>query len=117
MGDLPAIFDVIPKIVDKVTKDFKIKQKSIPKDYIQKLKQDETIITSDLFKEVKLFQLLELSLQQAVTLACLLMNVEIEFQKYTEKIPTVGGVIKLAIINKEGFNFLSGDDVKTPNNI
>ena len=80
-GDLLPIYRTLPKIVEKITVDFKIKK--IPKNYIEKLRKDEKIITGDLLKGVSLFRLKELSLQQAVDLACLLMNIEIDFQKYT----------------------------------
>ena len=66
------------------------------------------------FSEMKIFKLSELSLQQAVDLAYLLMKIEIDFQTYTENIPTVGGVIKIATIDKMGFNFISGHDIIKP---
>ena len=61
--------------------------------------------------DMKINRLADLSLQQAVDLASLLMKIEINFQKYTENIPTVGGVVKLAIINKDGFKFISGNEI------
>jgi len=75
-----------------------------------------TKLPNALFNEFKLLSL-ELSLQQATDLAALLMRVEMDFQKYTEDIPTVGGVIKLAIINSMGFRFISGEDILKPRNI
>ena len=38
-------------------------------------------------------------------------NKQLIIQKYTENIPTVGGVIKLAIINEKGFKWISGQEV------
>lgn len=61
-----------------------------------------------------MFKLKQLSIQQAVNLAFLLMKVEIEFQQYTKDIPAVGGVIKIATIDKNGFKFIGGNDIKVP---
>jgi len=63
---------------------------------------------------MKIFKLSELSLQQAVDLANLLMKIEIDFQTYTENISTVGGVIKIAIIDKNGFRYISGHEIIKP---
>lgn len=65
-------------------------------------------------KDIKMFKIKKLSLQQAVDLANLLMHVELDIQKYTENIPTVGGVIKMAIIDENGFKFISGNEIITP---
>jgi hypothetical protein len=57
----------------------------------------------------------ELSLQEAVDLAALLIKIVMDLQVYTEKIPTVGGVIRLAVIRKQGgFSFVSGDEILKP---
>lgn len=66
---------------------------------------------------MKINRLADLSLQQAVDLASLLMKIEINFQKYTENIPTVDGVIKLAIIDKDGFKFISGNEILKSENL
>ncbi len=58
-------------------------------------------------------KLRELSLQQSVDLACLLMRIERDIQKYTENIPTVGGNVKVAIIDDKGFRFLAGHELKS----
>ena len=102
------------KITNKVLSDFKIKNnKTKIKQYIEKLRKDKDLLFSE-FSEMKIFKLSELSLQQAVDLAYLLMKIEIDFQTYTENIPTVGGVIKIATIDKMGFNFISGHDIIKP---
>ena len=44
-------------------------------------------------------------------------KIEINFQKYTENIPTVGGVIKVAVIDKEGFKFISGNEILKSENL
>ncbi len=89
-GDLITVWGLIPKMVEKIIKDFKIDSKKIPKDYVNSLRKDDAIMTQSMWRDVKMFRLTELSLQQAVDLANLLMNIEIDFQKYTESIPTVG---------------------------
>lgn len=116
-GDFPLLNTLLPKILKKMTKDFKIKEENIPKDYLQKFIFDSDIITQSMLSDMKIFKLTELSLQQAVDLATLLMRLEIDFQNYTENIPTVGGVIKLAVIDKDGFKPISGYDITKPNNI
>ena len=68
----------------------------------------EKIVTEDVFS-VKFRQL---SLQEAVDLAALLIKIIMDIQVYTEKIPTVGGLIRLAVIHKEtGFSWISGDKI------
>lgn len=116
-GALEDIYSLIPRITEKVMNDFEIKKEDIPKNYIKKLKSDKNIVSPNLFEEMKIFKLSELSLQQAVDLASLFMRLEIDFQTYTENIPTVGGVIKIAVIDKDGFKFLNGHEVSKPNNI
>lgn len=65
-------------------------------------------------EDIQLRKMSELSLQQAVDLAALLMRIEIDFQKYTSNIPTVGGLVKIATINSKGFQFVSGHEITTP---
>jgi hypothetical protein len=113
-GDLPTIFEIVPKITEKIFKDFKINKGKIPKKYIDNLRNDDSITSKSVVDGMKMFKLKELSLQQAVDLAWLLMNIEIAFQKYTENIPTVGGVIKLAVIDSKGFRFIMGDEIIRP---
>jgi hypothetical protein len=46
------------------------------------------------------------------------MRLEVDFQKYTKNMPTVGGVIKLAVIDEhEGFRFILGDKIEPPKHI
>ncbi|CAG5067493.1 hypothetical protein DYBT9623_00214 [Dyadobacter sp. CECT 9623] len=65
-------------------------------------------------EDIQLKKLSELSLQQAVDLAALLMRIEIDFQKYTANIPTVGGLVKIATINNGGFRFVTGHRIIRP---
>lgn len=69
------------------------------------------------FSDMQIGNLNDLSLQQAVDLASLLMRIEVDFQKYTKNIPTVGGLIKLAVIDDEGFRFISGHSLEVPRHI
>jgi len=114
-GGMDDIYELVPRIVLRIFEDFniKIEQKEI-NDYINKIRKDKKIISPNLFEEMKIFKLSELSLQQAVDLANLLMKIEIDFQTYTENISTVGGVIKIAIIDKNGFRYISGHEIIKP---
>lgn len=68
----------------------------------------ETIVSEDVFS----IKFRQLSLQEAVDLAALLIKIIMDIQVYTEKIPTVGGLIRLAVIHKEtGFSWISGDKI------
>lgn len=68
----------------------------------------EKIMMEDVFS----IKFRQLSLQEAVDLAALLIKIIIDLQVYTEKIPTVGGLIRLAVIHKEtGFCWISGDKI------
>jgi len=116
-GSLDDVYRLIPRLALRIFEDFKIPEDKIPKDYIDKLRSDRTVVSPKLFEEMQIFKLSELSLQQAVDLASLLMRIEIDFQTYTENIPTVGGVIKVATLNENGFKFVSGHEVTKPNNI
>ncbi|HEY1019279.1 MAG TPA: hypothetical protein VGE25_09790 [Sediminibacterium sp.] len=86
-------------------------------EFIMQYTQKDEAIRQMIQDELELFKLSELSLQQAVNLASLLMKLEVDFQTYTENIPTVGGVIKLAVIDKDGFKFISGHEIQKPKNI
>lgn len=111
-GVFPALMDASRKIINKVLADFKIDPATIPPEYQKSLIDDDSIVPSSIFDDLKIFKLVDLSLQQAVDLARLLMRIEIDFQKYTENIPTVGGLIKIATINESGFKWKAGHDVE-----
>jgi len=117
-GEVDFFLHITPKIVDKVISDLKIKEDDLPEKYREKfMTEARTFLPKQFFDDMKVNKLAGLSLQQAVDLASLLMKIEINFQKYTENIPTVGGVIKLAVIDEEGFRFISGNDIIKPINI
>lgn len=107
---------IAPIIVQNIVKKLNIDKTKITTDLIKKVSHIEKI-PDELFYEAKILDLTSLSLQQATDLAALLMTVEIDFQKYTEDIPTVGGVIRLATINEKGVEFHSGNVIIKPHNI
>lgn len=106
---------IVPIIINNIAKELKIDQTKLTENLIQKVGYVDKI-PDEIFREVKAFGL-ELSLQQATDLAALLMRVEMDFQKYTEDVPTVGGVIKLVTINEKGVDFISGNVILKPRNI
>lgn len=109
-GNLISLGGTLPKIVNQVLTDFNIQP---PDKYFENFSKSDKI-KSILFDDMKIDKLSELSLQQAVELANLLMKIEMDFQKYTEEIPTVGGVIKIAVIDKKGFRFICGNEITKP---
>lgn len=108
LGGFGTIYEVVPKIIKKIAADYKLE---VDTKYITDIV--DFCMTEEVLSEVNVIRLTELSLQQAVELASLLMKIEIAFQKYTRNIPTVGGVIKVAYINRDGFKFVSGNEIKS----
>ncbi|WP_146154345.1 hypothetical protein [Chitinophaga ginsengisoli] len=103
----------IPYIVDRIIKDFNLSPESIPVGYPQqfldeiylKLKADDWVIKEPLSN---------LSLQQAVNIAYLFLKMEITFQTYAKRMPAVGGAIKIAVIDKDGFRYIMGHNILQP---
>lgn len=117
-GEVDFFIDITPKIIKKVIEKLKIPENQIPIDFVKNFMDDaKAFLPMQFWEDMKINRLADLSLQQAVDLASLLMKIEIRFQKYTENIPTVGGVIKLAIINKDGFKFISGNEILKSENL
>lgn len=120
MGHLSTLTDVsryiAPLIADNLANELTIDKKLITQELITRVINFEKL-PDEIFKDVKMLGLVQLSLQQATDLAALLMRIEMDFQKYTEDIPSVGGVIKLATINKDGIEYHSGKKIITPSNI
>ncbi len=110
-GDLETVVDFIPRVARKIFKDFNIDKDKIPPNYIEELWKDKDILHKAFWEDIKIGKLRELSMQQAIDFACLLMKIERDIQKYTENIPTVGGNVKIAIIDDNGFRFISGEDI------
>jgi 20S proteasome alpha/beta subunit len=117
-GEIDFFIDITPRIIEKVLEKLKIPPDKVPADFVKDFMRDaKAFLPSQFWDDMKINRLADLSLQQAVDLASLLMKIEINFQKYTENIPTVGGVIKLAIINKDGFKFISGNEILKSENL
>lgn len=113
-GDIETVNDLLPKVVDQVVKDhnLKIDPSSYYESVFTALQNSGQLAT--LTEDMKMFQISSLSLQQAVDLACLLMKLETDFQQYTRNVPTVGGLTKLAKIDKDGAKLISGDEIIKP---
>jgi hypothetical protein len=106
-------FDFIPYIIEKMRKDFNLPLGSIPLDYVQRL-VDEIHLNRQSGNLTIQASLSNLSLQQAVNMAFLFLKMEIAFQAGAEKIPTVGGRIKIAVIDKHGFRYITGHNILKP---
>ena len=110
------LYNMFSGFVDHIIAKLNLGPDQVPENFIDQLKQDE-YFNEIFYGDLELLNLNNLSLQQAVDLASLLMRLEVDFQKYTKNIPTVGGVIKLAVIDEDGFRFISGNTVVVPNHI
>ncbi len=108
LGGIDVILATAEKLIDRIDTDYGLKLKPTYK------KQLTDEIFQQFQSELKIAKLKGLSLQQAVDLAYLLMKIEIDFQKYTEDMPTVGGVIKIAVIDSEGVRFIAGKEIIDP---
>ncbi|MDF2379838.1 hypothetical protein JMG10_00060 [Nostoc ellipsosporum NOK] len=115
-GNKDFLQGIIPGIIYLVAEKLGIRRDDIPETFTTDFMLDvDSILTEQFYRDMKITRLTDLSLQQAVDLAFLLMQVEMNFQEYTEKIPLVGGVIKLAVIDQEGFRFMAGHEIQKPN--
>lgn len=93
----------------------KCKPKKTKKDEITKEINHIDFLKDTVTGDVFSIKFRELSLQEAVDLVSLLIKIVMDIQVYTEKIPTVGGVIRLAVISKDkGFEWISGDKIIPP---
>ena len=113
-GDIDTTTTLIPKIVNQIIKDhgLSVNPETYSEVVFEALQKSGQLAT--LNDDMKMFQISSLSLQQAVDLACLLMRLEMDFQQYTQNIPTVGGLIKLATIDKDGIKLISGNGIMKP---
>lgn len=111
-GGLNSILEVLERFARKVNDDFDLKGRILEEGYRSEMVKH--CLTNEIQNDFKINQLTNLSLQQAVDLASLLMNIEISFQKYTKNIPTVGGVIKVATIGQKGFSYVTGNKILRP---
>jgi hypothetical protein len=76
----------------------------IPGEFIDSLQHDR--LYQFLFsKDCKKIDIADLSIQQAIDLASMLIRLEMDYFRFTKAEPEVGGVISLAIVDEEGFRF------------
>lgn len=115
-GTGKALYSIFPTIVNDLIRRLNISKENVPENFINTLINDQ-FYKDIFFDDIEIFALSDLSLQQAVDLASLLMRLEVDFQKYTKNIPTVGGLIKLAVIDENGFEFISGDQIESPKHL
>lgn len=110
------MFYKYPEIIKIALDKLGVDEQLLTDEILQSVRSDERFLNLA-FEDMQIYNLNNLSLQQAVDLASLLMRIEVDFQKYTKNIPTVGGVIKLAVIDDDGFRFISGHSIEVPRHI
>lgn len=111
-GEKILLTRLVPVVMEAILEDLDISLSSLPADYKEELSLK---LSSNLKRDDEInLRLLDLSLQQAVDLAHLFMKIEVGFQKYTQNIPSVGGIIRLAVIDKQGFRFIAGHNIIKP---
>jgi hypothetical protein len=107
-GEMDFFNEVIPKVMGLCVEKLGIEREHIPIDFMQVISER---LPPQFYEDMKIRYLENLTLQQAADLALLLMMIETKFQNYTEKIPQVGGTVKLAVIDKDGFRFVTGHEI------
>lgn len=76
---------------------------------------DDFVLIKDIREDLNMVSIRELRLQEAVNFAALLMRIVRDIQAYTENTPTVGGLIKIAVISKEdGYTDIQGHEILAP---
>jgi 20S proteasome alpha/beta subunit len=114
-GNYDYFLSIIPIIMERMIINLNVSLEALSPEYIDYCVNDmETFLKQQFVDERIMEGLSNLSLQQAVNLAHLLMKIEVNFQKYIDKIPSVGGLIRLAVIDKDGFRFIAGNDIVMP---
>ncbi|SDE91337.1 hypothetical protein [Chitinophaga filiformis] len=107
--------DFIPCILEEMMEDFNLPLESITPVYVGQLANKIDLKLGYKKGDSEIQQTLsKLSLQQAVNMAYLFLKLEMTFQTFIEKIPTVGGVIKIAVIDKQGFRYVTGHNILKP---
>ncbi len=92
-----------------------MKPKKSKKDQILKDVTNFDFLKEIMVEDLHSIKFRELSLQEAVDFCALLIKIVMDIQIYTEKIPTVGGLIKIATIDKEhGFQWVAGEKIASP---
>jgi len=110
-----TIGDVKSELIRHVIEVLELDEEKVEKltNHIQDFECLKQTVLDDMFS----INFRELSLQEALDLAALLIKIVMDIQVYTEKIPTVGGLIRLAVIHEErGFEWISGNKL-VPSNI
>ena len=115
-GSGKTFYDNFPNVVKHILTKANVDSSLLPKTFLADLINDP-FFEPMFYGDVEITNLSELSVQQAVDLASLLMRLEVDFQKYTRTMPTVGGVIKLAVIDEKGFRVIQGDTIESPKHI
>jgi 20S proteasome alpha/beta subunit len=106
-----SLYESIGTIVDTIVHSVceKLGEKDVGKmDQITSNIIDEGVLLNEIKDDLDYQKIRELSLQEAIDYANLLMNLVMEFEKYTAKIPTVGGQIKLVALTKDGIKYIKG---------
>lgn len=76
---------------------------------------DDFVLIKDVRSDLNMVSVRELRLQEALNFAALLMRIVRDIQVYTQNTPTVGGLIKLAVISKEeGYTDIQGHEILAP---
>lgn len=104
------IADVKSEIINKVVRILNLND--VNKKVLTQSINDADFLKQMVVDDIFSIKFRELNLQEALDLAALFIKIVIDIQVYTEKIPTVGGLIKLAYIHEEkGFNWISGHNL------
>lgn len=115
-GSGKTFFKNFPLIVQDILQRLNLPPGTVPANFINDLIADP-FYSPMFYGDIEITNLSDLSVQQAVDLASLLMRLEVDFQKYTKTMPTVGGLIKLAVIDENGFRFILGHEIEPPKHI
>lgn len=110
-GDIENFVSIGRRIIELVYEDLK---QPVPDGYLNNFFNNADLLTDEMRESLKIMKLNNLSLQQAVDLAALLIKIEKDIQSFTENIPTVGGIIKMAVISNKGFEMILGDKIIIP---
>jgi len=106
------------KVADQLCKQLNLSETEAETaiDKLMQVELNNFVLNEEVIDELHLVNIRELSMQEAVNFASLLIRIVRDVQMYSENIPTVGGVIKLAVIKqKGGFEALHGDKLSIPN--
>lgn len=107
------VIQIKQEVIQKITETLDLSEEQ--RELITNGIKDFEFLKETVFKDMFGINFRELSLQEAINFAALLLKIVMDIQVYTEKIPTVGGIMRLAYIHKEhGFKWVSGDTLEVP---